>query len=140
MPISFLIGKSEAMVAFCLHFLRWYFLEAPVRMTKTYGAYVRALGEIFSFLFLVKTLLSPWKSIRDEYPHKGFNIGVIAQAFTLNMTSRAIGLVFRLTALVVGLTMEVLCLATFLATITVWLIFPVLLLLDLLFFLRLIFV
>ena len=105
-------------------FLSWYFWEEPKRIVKNYASYARAFEEIFSFVFLIRTLLKPWKNITDAYPQKGFNIGAIAQAFTLNMTARMIGFLFRFVTLLFGIAIQVTLLAGFLAYLLLWLFFP----------------
>jgi len=116
-----------------LTFFTWYFLEMPIKLVKSWGEYMRTVGEIFSFFFLIKTFVKPWKSITDKYPDKGFNIGIIAQAFTLNCTSRIIGMIFRSIALVIGLAAEVIVIAIFFVILIVWFFFPILVVMDILF-------
>ena len=112
-------------------FLKWYFAEVPLHFLRSYGEYFRALNEIFSFWFLIKTFLSPWKGIVDRTERRGFDLNLIAQAIVLNITSRIIGMVFRLTALIVGIVVELVFFTAFTAMIIVWLAFPVLFILDL---------
>ncbi len=133
MGISTLLHHPAQLLSIIAHFIPWYFLEMPKRIVRGYREYLRAIGEIFSFWFLIKTFLKPWKSIVDKYPKKGFNIGLIAQAFTLNCTSRIIGMIFRLTALLLGIVVEVIAFAIFIAVLGVWLMFPVILILDVFF-------
>jgi len=102
----------------------------PVKILKSAGAYLMTFNEIFSFLFLIRTFLSPWKSITDAYPKRGFNIGVIAQAFTLNMTSRIIGMIFRSCTFVIGVIVELIVLAIFTGIFVLWVFFPILLVMD----------
>ncbi len=111
-------------------FLSWYFLEMPITILKTAKRYILTFNEIFSFIFLIRTFISPWKSITDKYPEKGFNIGIIAQAFTLNMTSRVIGIIFRSIAFLIGVTVELTVLTIFISVFTVWVFFPLLLIAD----------
>ncbi|MDD5026291.1 MAG: hypothetical protein PHH13_02830 [Candidatus Peribacteraceae bacterium] len=112
-------------------FLKWYFVEVPLHFLRNYREYFRALNEIFSFWFLIKTFLSPWKGIVDRTERKGFDLNLMAQAIALNITSRIIGMVFRLTALVVGMVVEVVFFTVFTAMILVWLAFPMLFFFDL---------
>ncbi|MFA7682118.1 MAG: hypothetical protein WCX61_03750 [Candidatus Peribacteraceae bacterium] len=125
-----LLEHPADLSAIALRFLPWYFLKVPGRIIRGYGAYVRALGEIFSFWFLIRTFLKPWKSIVDRYPDRGFNLGLIAQAFTLNCTSRVIGMIFRTVAFVLGVVMEIIVLGVFLVLLFVWILFPFVFVLD----------
>jgi hypothetical protein len=133
MHASVLLQHPASAGAIALRFLPWYFLEMPGRIVRSFIEYVRTLMEIFSFWFLIKTFFKPWKSIVDKYPSKGFNIGLIAQAFTLNCTSRIIGMIFRTVAFVIGVLAEIVVCVIFLGMLTVWLFFPILLVLDLLY-------
>jgi len=105
-------------------FLKWYFLEKPLRIVKTYWEYFAAFNEVFSFGFLLRTLFSPWKQITDKYPARGFNLGQIAQTFTLNVTTRVIGCIFRIVAFIFGMSMHLALLVGFAAFLTAWLLFP----------------
>ncbi len=107
-------------------FVHWYLLEKPVRILKAYWAYAKACNEVFSFGFLLRTLFSPWKQITENYPNKGFDLGRIGQAFTLNIITRIIGCIFRLSAFLIGVFIQLLLLAGFLSFFLAWLLFPVL--------------
>lgn len=107
-------------------FLRWYFFVEPTRIMRSYVSYLRAFSDIFSFLFLVRTLFSPWKQIRDTYPIKGLNITAISEAFVLNCLSRGIGLLFRVVTIVIGVTVVLVITVAFALYYMAWLTFPVL--------------
>ena len=107
-------------------FLLWYFWEQPRSIVRSYIAYCRAFFEIFSFVFLLRTLFSPWKQIRSTYPHKGFDLGAISQALTLNMFSRTIGFLLRIITLIYGVVFMVLLTAAFTVFFMLWIAFPVL--------------
>lgn len=105
-------------------FLPWYFFEEPKRIIQTYLAYAAAFNEVISIPFLLKTLLSPWKSIVDSYPSNKLNFGEIMQVFTLNCTTRVIGLIFRTVALSIGLSVQIILLAVSLAYLLAWFLYP----------------
>lgn len=107
-------------------FVRWYFFEKPVRIVKAYWEYFRAFNEVFSFLFLVRTLFSPWKQIHENYPNKGLDLGRIGQTLTLNITTRVIGFLFRIVAFILGLAAQLIVLAGFLTFFFAWVLFPLL--------------
>jgi hypothetical protein len=107
-------------------FIRWYFASRPAEIIHGYISYARAFNELFSFAFLLKTLLSPWKSIRDEYPSKGFNLEGILETFFLNITARGIGLVIRVIAMFVGLLVQAALIAGFGLYLALWMAFPLL--------------
>lgn len=85
-------------------FLRWYFVEQPMGILQKYLDYLRAFFEIFAFVFLLRTLISPWRQITEPYgPERGFNLQQFGQALTLNIVSRTIGCIFRSVTLCIGL-------------------------------------
>ena len=106
-------------------FIRWYFWDQPSRILRIYFQYLRAFVEIFSFIFLVRTLVAPWKQIADPYPTKGFNLNQIAQTLTMNAVSRTIGFLFRVVTLFVGFCAVVALTLGFSLFYMAWLLFPV---------------
>ncbi|MBT5236986.1 hypothetical protein HOL63_01285 [Candidatus Peregrinibacteria bacterium] len=107
-------------------FLRWYFWEQPSAIMRRFFDYLRAFIEIFSFIFLVRTLFSPWRQIKDKYPDRGINIAAISEAFTLNMVSRTIGFLFRIVTLFIGIAFIITLTVVFAAFYLAWLVFPLL--------------
>ncbi|MCB9808570.1 hypothetical protein H6770_04955 [Candidatus Peribacteria bacterium] len=105
-------------------FIRWYFWHQPRAILRTYFDYLRAFVEIFSFVFLLRTLFSPWKQITDSYPNTGLNISKISQVLVLNVLSRSIGLLFRMITLLIGLMSVTLLTTIFGAFYLLWLGFP----------------
>ncbi|PIR49158.1 hypothetical protein COU80_00205 [Candidatus Peregrinibacteria bacterium CG10_big_fil_rev_8_21_14_0_10_55_24] len=128
-----LLRHPLTVVTLLLHFPRWYFATVPAAMVRSYRAYAHAASEVFSIWFLLRTFFKPWKSITDPYPKQGLNIGLIAQAFTLNCTSRVIGMIFRTVAIIIEAVVQLLFLAGFLVAFVTWMVFPVVFLLDLLY-------
>ena len=106
-------------------FIRWYFWEQPSRILRVYFEYLRAFVEIFSFIFLVRTLIAPWRQIADPYQKRGFNLGQFSQTLTLNVVSRIIGLIFRSVTLIFGLAATVALTVFFAAFYMAWLSFPI---------------
>ena len=116
-------------------FLPWYLGLAPKQICKRCGEYASALAEIFAFVFLLKTLLSPWKAIRGEFPKRGFNISLMSQAIILDITSRVIGMLIRLGLMFIGLCMEIVLFAGTAVLLIIWYGFPVVLIANLLYLL-----
>ena len=105
-------------------FLPWYFFEEPRRIVQTYFAYAKAFMEVISIKFLLLTLISPWKSIKDEYSTKGFNLTAFLQSVTLNITSRVIGFLFRIVALSIGIVIQLILIVIFSAYLALWFAYP----------------
>lgn len=100
---------------------------------RSYVSYARVFAEIFSFVFLLRTLIQPWKNIRDAYPDRGFQLSRILETLTFNIVTRAIGAVIRIGAMIVGCVAQALLLAGFFGYLVLWLAFPFLLVWGLMF-------
>ncbi len=109
-------------------FLRWYLVDRPREIVAAYFQYAHAFGESFALLFMLKTLIAPWKSITDEYPSKGLNIQAIAETLFLNLTSRAIGFVIRLVTIITGIVIQAALLVGFMGYLLLWIVYPIILL------------
>lgn len=108
-------------------FITWYVLEVPIGILRTYRAYARALGEIISVPFLLRTLFSLWKGIADDYPEQGWDFEEIFGTFCLNTLSRLIGCIMRFVSIVLGIGAQVLCFAIFTVALLVWIVYPIVL-------------
>jgi hypothetical protein len=106
-------------------FVRWYFWEQPSRILRVFFDYLRAFVEIFSFIFLARTLFAPWRQITDPYRKRGFNLTEFSQTLTLNVVSRVIGFLFRSVTLFFGLIAVVVLTVGFAAFYMAWLSFPI---------------
>ena len=60
----------------------------------------------------------------DEYPKNLTNIGEIAQVFTLNCTTRIIGMIFRTVALSVAIILHAALIVLFTVYLVLWLSYP----------------
>lgn len=106
-------------------FARWYVGRAPSLILQSYILYAQAFAAMFSFVFLLKTLFAPWKSIQDSYPSKGFNLQKIFETFVFNLTARGIGFVIRVLAMIVGLLLQLLLLFLCMGYLLLWITFPI---------------
>ncbi|MBI3335954.1 hypothetical protein HYZ98_00085 [Candidatus Peregrinibacteria bacterium] len=107
-------------------FVSWYIGEKPVRIFQRYWDYTTAFAEIFSFIFLLKTLFAPWKNITDVKKKSGFDLSQWGQRVVLNITSRVVGMIVRMIALITGVVIEVLLLAGFVFLSVAWFAYPAL--------------
>lgn len=107
-------------------FLPWYFVRRPAEIVRAYGAYAKACAEIFSLVFLVKTLFAPWKSIAEQYPDTLVQMGRVLQVFTLNCTARCVGAVVRGAMIMIGMLVQGMLLLGYIAYLAFWVAFPLL--------------
>ena len=118
-------------------FLRWYFWKRPCFIAKTYVAYLRAMVEIFSFVFLLRTLFSPWKQITSSPAKSILHFSEWGQALTLNIVSRTIGFLFRTIMLCIGTVVTLILTIVYALYFVAWLLFPILFFVGLFFLLNL---
>lgn len=99
--------------------------SAPKKIVLRYWAYATTLWSMFSFVFLLKTLFSPWKNITEAYPSNKLDLVRIMQALTMNMTARGVGFVIRLMTIVMGIFIELAVLAYYVVYLALWITFPI---------------
>lgn len=121
-----LIKTTEYNTKLITTFINWYFIEMPVKMFKYITEYIAVISYMFSFIFLLKTLLYPWKNQLYAYPKKGFDIQLIIQVFTSNMFARIIGAIIRMTTIFTGILVLITFSMTALLIVLIWFLFPLL--------------
>lgn len=104
--------------------LRWYVLQEPYAILIGYLRYARALQEIIPFVFLLMTLLSPWKNIYEKKKGHGFDLSEFLERLTLNIFSRAVGAVVRLCTILFGIIVQIVLLAMFIVYFGLWMSYP----------------
>ncbi len=111
-------------------FLKWYYLEAPASVVRGYFAYATAIAEIVPFVFLLRTLLLPWKNIADRTRMRGIDLGRIVEKLSLGLLACGVGFVVRLLTIVMGLFLQILLVTLLIAYLVIWITFPVLLIMG----------
>ena len=106
-------------------FVAWYTLDLSKKIARTGLSGLTVVSAMVPFVFLCKTYVSPWKQIRDTTPKRGFNLERIAEAFTLSVTARVIGMLFRTVAMVTGVVLAVVVIALTVVAFGVWVVLPV---------------
>ncbi len=104
--------------------IHWYFFEAPKGATKRYLQTAEAIFEIFSVMFLFRTMFSRWKGISEAYPEKGFKPAEMLSTLCLNLTSRLIGAAVRIGAIIFTLILQGMLGAGFVAYQIAWVLAP----------------
>lgn len=103
-------------------FIPWVLWQEPRNILRAYGEYARAFSGILSIVFLLKTLLSPWKGIAEDMP-SALQWDKFLQAFFVNLVTRMIGMVIRLLAIVVALILQILLFVLFAVLFVGWFVF-----------------
>ena len=104
-------------------FVPWALWDQPKRILRCYVEYARACAEILSITFLLQTLVSPWKGISEAVPSV-IRWDQFLQAFFVNLVTRGIGMVIRLMAIALSLTLQILLLAVFVILSVGWYVLP----------------
>jgi len=76
----------------------------------------------FSIPVLAKTLFAPFYRIKE--PYRGVDIQPLLESFVLNSISRLVGFILRSVVLIIGLSFEIIILATLIPALIFWIAFP----------------
>ena len=106
-------------------FLPWYIKVYPLQIKKLYIEIMKEVWQICSFVFLLRTLFSPWKNIAIKYPKHAFDFAGILEAITTNVTARTIGAVLRICTIAFGICIVAVVTAAFLLYTIIWVVFPI---------------
>ena len=117
--------------------LTWQFVDVPRVILRGWGNFLSFNLNYFSVPTLLRTFFSHWRRYRYSYG-KGFSLKRYFEAFTFNMMSRIIGIIFRTVLVILGLFLEVLTLLVGIVIFVGWLLLPFLLIFLLIFGFRLI--
>ncbi len=120
-----IIETTEYNTKLLILIVHWYCIEMPLVILRNTLAYMKSFAFVFSFVFLLKTLVSPWKNQLYAYPSKGLDIQKILEVFVSNTVSRMVGMTMRLVVLVVGCIVETMTLTVGLLLFVVWVTFPI---------------
>ena len=115
------------------YLVRWYFTQAPFDILKGVQAYIQALATVYSFTFLLKTMFAPWKNQLYAYPDKGFDIQTVLEIWGANTVARLVGAMVRSGVLFTGLILQVLVLILGAGILFLWIAFPVVIMILIIF-------
>jgi len=110
-----------------LQFIKWYYLDQPKAILRTWKNFLRFNLNYFSISLLLKTLFSHWRKYQWSYG-RGFDIKRYAEVFFSNLISRIIGAIIRLFLVIIGIITEIFIVLAGIIVFLGWLLLPVLLL------------
>ena len=84
----------------------WHFLEMPKFLLLVWKNYILFALNYFSLPILAKSLFSPWRKYRWNYP-KGFNLVEFFNTLVSNTFSRILGAAMRIVLIVVGIIFQI---------------------------------
>jgi hypothetical protein len=112
-------------VTFFYHYLWWHYsssLVGYIRVSRNFWWYV---FHIFSIPQLTATLFAPYKRI-VEYPNSHFSLQNFFERVVLNLFSRIVGAIIRISILIVGISALLIYTFMSLAGFAIWLGAPIL--------------
>jgi len=112
-----------------LQWLTWHFLEVPRNILRIFKGFLLFNFNYFSVVFLLKTLLAPWRKYRESYG-RGFDFKRYLETFIFNLTSRILGAIVRIVMILVGLIFEVFIFMVGVAAFLIWIFLPILLIIS----------
>ncbi len=117
-------------------FAVWFAVVAPKNLLKIWINFLHANLHYFAIGLLLRTLFSPWHKDTTGYG-RGFDLGRYSQVFIMNLVSRGVGFVVRLTTILFGLVSEILFFLIGLLLLIFWFLSPAILLIAIFVGLRL---
>ncbi len=102
--------------------LRWYLFDTPVRLIRGGFAYSSAILATFSVIFLLKTLLSPWKNILEDGRVRSLQEHL--EAWSLSFLSRGVGFVIRVVSIAAAVSLSLIAILAGIALTAVWFVLP----------------
>ncbi len=105
-------------------FVAWYTLKLSRRIVGSGRDGLTVVARAVPFLFLLRTLITPWKQIRNTAQRKGFNVEAWAGAVSLNATARVIGMVLRTALICLGIFLAAIVIVCLAAAMLIWTALP----------------
>lgn len=106
-----------------IHYVWWHYTNAILELTRNYLNILSFLENFFSLSHLSRNLLSPWKRLGEEYPHR-FDPGAFISTLIVNLLMRVVGIFVRLVFIVFGLLTILLGTIVFAVVLLIWLCLP----------------
>lgn len=101
----------------------WHYTRAFRDLLSIWTNFFWFVIHFFSIPLLLRTLLSPWKRVKEDL-HQG-SVEDFFAAIVVNIVTRIIGALVRLTIIVLGLISLVLLLVGLFLFLVFWILFPI---------------
>lgn len=116
-------GPSEIIGSYA----KWHYGGAIKELLNILRNINRFLYHFFSVKLLLKTWVSPWRRMHEDYK-PGLSVGHFLSSLLVNTIMRIVGFVFRSVILLIGLVFLICALLTSASLLLLWLFFPIILL------------
>ena len=104
-------------------YIKWHYGQGLKELFGVAGNFLWFITHFFSFKLLLKTLLAPWKRLRESYGER-FDISAYASAFVVNILMRVMGFCTKVIVLGVGLISYLVVLAFSIGILMIWILAP----------------
>ncbi len=111
------------MASLFFDYVLWHYGRAYINGATVWANLMWFVMHFFSVPLILRTLFSPWKRMREEYTHGGFEdfMGMIV----VNIMTRIIGFFVRIVILIVGMVSFIATFAGFILWSVVWTLLPI---------------
>jgi hypothetical protein len=109
----------------------WHFVETPNFLVEVWWNYILFALNYFSIITLLKSLFSPWRRYRWNYP-RGFDIYEFFSTLISNSFSRFLGALVRIVLIISGIMFQIFILVFGAFIILFWILMPFIILTGLL--------
>jgi hypothetical protein len=112
--------------------LSWQFYEVPKFLLEVWQNYILFALNYFSLPLLFKSLISPWRRYRWNYP-KIFDVGEFFSTLISNIFSRFLGFLMRIVLICVGVLFQAFVILAGLVIFLLWILLPIIIIAGFLF-------
>ncbi len=124
--------KNLPIIKYFLLYINWWFFEIPLLIIKKAKTPFIFISDLFSIPTLLRTFFQPWH--RDYISlETRKNLQDMGRIIALNLISRFFGMIIRFVFIIFGIFLEILTFICIIATFILWLIFPFLSILGVLY-------
>lgn len=109
---------------FFVYYPLWHYTTALFDLTRIFQNFIWGAGHVFSIGLLIKTLLAPWRQLKEENPKQGLDIKIALGNLVVNVLMRLVGFGVRLITIAIGLIAIAIIILAGVVSLLVWLILP----------------
>lgn len=109
------------------NYIAWHYTTGIIDLLHIWWNYVWFIGHLFSVKDVILTFFTPFRRLSEKGPNPLADLAAFAEAFTVTLMMRIVGMVLRTALLLVALIAFVLVMVVFSTTFFFWLFAPFLL-------------
>jgi len=114
-----IFGKNNILVTWLI----WHFIEMPKFLLGVWNNYILFALNYFSLPILLKSLFSPWRRYRWNYP-KWYEVTEFLSTLASNVFSRILGAMVRVVLIVIGILFQIFVIVSGFIVILLWILIP----------------